>query len=282
MRKCGLGKPFNLFTVLLLALLSVVIVGCTTSDGGTTPTPTYTNPPVSTPTITPIPTAIPTNVPIAYEIVNSEQENLWWRRTTDCSLTLKNTDEVSALFRIEFNLITEMGMGVTKVVWQALEPDGQKEVTVRYDKGYINNFTCSITPQALTPTPTPAPTAAIETWNVSRKLSGLTYTLTTVHWTGNEIMAEWVIENKTGKAVDRSRLNTIFTLGIVAVDQAGNEGEYFIPEPFKRNLNNGDIKSYETKWIFYPESDVITVSLRDLYTDGHDFVDADAEFVFTR
>lgn len=277
-------KPFNLITVFLLTILSVVIVGCTTSDGGATPAPAQTATPALTPTLAPTPTR--QEVPIAYEILDSEQSNLWWRRTSDCSLTLKNTDEESAIFRIEFNLITDMGMGITKVVWQALEPDGQKEVAVRYDEGHVDTFTYYVTPQALTPAPTPvsspAPTTVIETWNVTRKLSGLTYTLTTVHWTGNEVMAEWVIENKTGQTVDRSRLNTIFTLGIMAVDQAGNEGEYFIPEPFKRNLNQGDIKSYETKWIVYPESEVIAVRLHDLYTDGHEFVDADAEFVFTR
>lgn len=283
MRKCGFGKPFNLITILLVAILSVVIVGCTSSDGGTSPTPTQTVTHAPTQTPAPTPTSTPPEeVPPAYEVVASERNNLWWRRTTDCSVTLKNTGDMGGYFRVEFNLITDMGKGVTKVVWQALEPDEQKEVTVRYDKGYVDAFTYSITPPALTPAPTPAPTAAIETWNVSRKLSGLTYTLTTVHWTGNEIMAEWVIENNTGQTVDRSRLDTILTLGIVAVDQAGNEGEYFIPEPFKRNLNNGDIKSYETRWIFYPESDVITVHLRDLYSDGQAYVDANVEFVFTR
>jgi hypothetical protein len=66
------------------------------------------------------------------------------------------------------------------------------------------------------------------------------------------------------------------------VDQVGNESEYFIPERFERNLQYGDIKYYETTWLAHPESEVITVRLRDLFTDGSDFIDASVEYVFTR
>jgi hypothetical protein len=277
MRKYGLRKPFSLTTVLLLALLSVVIGGCATSDGGTTPAPT--------PTV-PSPTSTPHEVTLSYEIVDSNLRNYYWKPTTECSLKIENTNEVSALFRIEFNLTTEKGLGVTKVVWQALEPDERKEITIRYDEGYVDSFTYSITPQVLNPAPTPvsspAPTTVVQSCNISRKLSGLDYALTMVHWTGNEVMAEWAIKNNTGQKVDRSRLNTIFTQGIAAVDQAGNEGEYFIPEPFQRHLYHGDFKTYETRWTLYPESKVITFKLSDIFTDGIVFVDTFVEFVITR
>ena len=273
----GLRKPCNLIIVLLLALLIVAIGGCAKSDVSVTPAPTPTMP---------APTSTPQEVSLSYDIVDSNLRNYYWRPTTECSLKLQNTNEVSALFRVEFNLITDTGLGVTRVIWQALEPDERKEVTVRYDEGYVASFTYSIMPQALTsastPVSSPAPTTVVKSCNISRKLTGLEYTLTAVHWTGNEVMAEWAIKNNTGEKVDRSRLNTIFTKGITAADQAGNEGEYFIPEPFQRHLYHGDYKTYETRWILYPESKVITFKLSDIYTDGIEFVDTYAEFVVTR
>ncbi len=274
-----MSKLSILLPVLLLITLSAAAVGCGTSGEEPTPVPTNTASPALTPTPVPTPTPTPVEAQIVYEIVDSKQINMSWRRTSDCSVTIRNTGSEIGNFRIEFNLSNELGMKVTKVVWQVLEPDEQKEVTVRYDEGFVDSFTYSVEPTPLSP---PAPTTKIETWNVSSKLSGLSITLTTVHWRGDEVMAEWVIENSTGQAFDRDRLYSIFSVGAIAVDQAGNESEYFIPERFERNLQHDDIKYYETTWLVHPESEVITVRLRDLFTDGSNFVDASAEFVFSR
>jgi len=274
-----MSKLSIMLPVLLLITLFAVAVGCGTSEEEATPVPTNTASPALTPTSAPTPTPTPVEAQISYEIVDSKQINMSWRRTSDCSVTIRNTGSESGNYRIEFNLTNHLGKAVTKVVWQVLEPDEQKEVTVRYDEGFVDSFTYSVEPAPLS---SPAPTTKIETWNVSDELSGLSITLTTVHWRGDEVMAEWVIENRTGQAFDRNRLYTIFTVGAVAVDQAGNESEYFLPERFERNLQHGDVKYYETTWFVHPESEVITVCLRDLFTDGSNFIDASAEFVFSR
>jgi hypothetical protein len=136
----------------------------------------------------------------------------------------------------------------------------------------------------LVPTPTPAPTPVIvsKTWNVTRMLSGLSITLTVVSWTGDEAVVEWEIENQTGQTFAASRLYSIFTPGAYATDQEGIEGEYFIPAAIKQDLKSGDSRHYETKWLFYPESSVITIRLSDVYPVDHNFVDASAQFVFSR
>jgi hypothetical protein len=217
MRRYGMSRLSNLIPVLLLITLFAVAVGCGTSDEEPTPVPTDTATPALTPTPAPTPTLTPVEDQIAYEIVDSKKINMSWRRTSDCSVTIRNTGNEIGNYRIEFNLSNQLGMEVTKVVWQVLDPDEQKEVTVRYDEGFVDSFTYSV---KATPLSSPAPTTKIETWNISGELSGLSITLTTVHWRGDEVMAEWVIENRTGQAFDRDRLYSFFTVGAIAVDQA--------------------------------------------------------------
>jgi hypothetical protein len=134
----------------------------------------------------------------------------------------------------------------------------------------------------LAPTPTPTPITVSKTWNITHMLSGLSMTLTIVSWTGDEVVVEWEIENQTGRTFTASRLYSIFTPGAYATDQDGNEGEFFIPTPVKHDLRSGDLKHYETKWLFYPESRVVTIRLSDIYPDNHSFVDTSTQFVFSR
>ncbi len=134
----------------------------------------------------------------------------------------------------------------------------------------------------LAPTPTPTPVTVSETWNITHTLTGLSITLTIASWTGDEVVVEWEIENQTGQTFTASRLYSIFTPGAYATDQDGNEGEFFIPAPIKQNLGSGEFKHYETKWLFYPESQVITVRLSDIYTENHSFIDTSTQFVFSR
>ena len=141
------------------------------------------------------------------------------------------------------------------------------------------------TPAPAAPSPTPTATTVTESraWNITRELSGLDITLAVVHWTGDDLLVEWVIANPTGPKFAKSYLSDIFAIGAVAEDQDGNPGEYFIPEPFKLNLEPRDVVPYETKWRFYPESKTITLRLWDLRepVEGS-FVDANVEYVISR
>jgi hypothetical protein len=128
----------------------------------------------------------------------------------------------------------------------------------------------------------PTPEVVSKTWNIARGLSGLSITLTVVIWTGDEMVAEWVIVNQTTQPFEGSRLYSIFTPGAIATDQAGREGEFFIPELIRLDLMPGTMKHYETKWIFYPESSRITIELHDIHIDGSAYTDASAQFAFSR
>ncbi|HEY49125.1 MAG TPA: hypothetical protein G4O13_03685 [Dehalococcoidia bacterium] len=148
------------------------------------------------------------------------------------------------------------------------------------DEAYTPTPSPTATPSA-TPTATPIPTSS-ELLNITHEISGLSITLTTVSWTGNEVVVEWVIRSNTGKPFDADRLYAIFYPGAYAVDQDGNEGEYFIPPPIIHDIVPGDPRHYETKWLFFPGSELITVRLNDVYLEDHSFVDTSTEFLFSR
>ena len=135
---------------------------------------------------------------------------------------------------------------------------------------------------APTSTPVPAPTAVSKVFNITRTLSGLSITITVVSWTGNEAVVEWAIENHTGQVFEVSRLYSCFYPGACATDQAGNEGEYFVPSPITQDIGPGDFMHYETRWFFFPESAVITIRLADVYQEGGIFVDTSTEFIISR
>lgn len=84
--------------------------------------------------------------PIDYEVIDTQISNLWWRSSSECSVTIKNTGVTSGYFRIEFNLKTPGGEEVTKVAWQGLEVDEQREVIVRHSEDYVETFTYAVTP----------------------------------------------------------------------------------------------------------------------------------------
>ncbi|MCJ7522661.1 MAG: hypothetical protein MUP21_10660 [Dehalococcoidia bacterium] len=77
---------------------------------------------------------------IEYEVSDPVVGNLWWRTASDCSLTIKNTGVDGGYFRIKFNLITQEGDLITKVVWQYLGMGEQKKVTVRHLDDYVRPF----------------------------------------------------------------------------------------------------------------------------------------------
>ena len=99
-------------------------------------------------------------IPIDYEITDPEVSNLWWRTTSDCSLLLKNTGDEGGYFRVEFNLVTQEGEKITKVVWQYLAVEEIKKVVVRHDENYIRAFSAPTNASSYKVTP---PVRVIET-----------------------------------------------------------------------------------------------------------------------
>jgi len=85
-------------------------------------------------------------IPVAYEVLDADSTNLWWRRTSDCWVTLWNKGNVSGSFRVQFDLLPEAAPATTKVIWQTVDAGRQSEVVVRYYDGYVQSFTYSVTP----------------------------------------------------------------------------------------------------------------------------------------
>ena len=90
-------------------------------------------------------------VPLNYKVIDTKINNFYWRVSSDCSVTIRNTDIDSGYFRIAFNMATlatdvAPSKTVIKAAWQLLAPGKQADVTVRHEGDYIGNFTYSITP----------------------------------------------------------------------------------------------------------------------------------------
>jgi hypothetical protein len=132
------------------------------------------------------------------------------------------------------------------------------------------------------PTPTPTPEPVTKVFNMTRTLSGLNITLVMTTWVGNEVEVQWRIENPTGQSFKAARLYNIFQPGAYAIDQAGNEAEYFIPPPIIKDLAAGSYLVYKTQYLFYPQSTQITIRLPDTWVDGGNFVDISVDFSFPR
>ena len=90
-------------------------------------------------------------VPLNYKVIDTKINNFYWRFSSDCTVTIKNTDIDSGYFRIVFNMVTQAtdvapSKTVIKAAWQLLAPGKQADVTVRHEGDYIGNFTYSIMP----------------------------------------------------------------------------------------------------------------------------------------
>lgn len=132
------------------------------------------------------------------------------------------------------------------------------------------------------PTPTPTPEPVTKVFNITHTLSGLDITLVMTTWVGNEVEVQWRIKNTTGQSFKAARLYNIFQPGAYAIDQDGNEAEYFIPAPITKDLAPGDQLIYKTNLLFYPQSTQITIRLPDSWAEGGDFVDISVDFSFPR
>ena len=90
-------------------------------------------------------------IPLDFRVIDTEIGNCWWRVSSDCSVTIKNTDLTGGYFRIAFDMATSTTImaptkTVTKTAWQFLPAGRQETVTVRHEGDYIGNLTYSITP----------------------------------------------------------------------------------------------------------------------------------------
>jgi hypothetical protein len=90
-------------------------------------------------------------VPLNYRVIDTKINNFYWRFSSDCTVTIRNTDIDSGYFRIAFNMVTQAtdtapSKTATKAAWQFLALGKQADVTVRHEGDYIGNFTYSITP----------------------------------------------------------------------------------------------------------------------------------------
>jgi hypothetical protein len=91
------------------------------------------------------------DIPLDYKVISTEIANCWWRVSSDCSVTIKNTDSTGGYFRVEYYMATQTTImapskTVTKTAWQFLTAGRQETVTVRHEGDHIGNLTYSITP----------------------------------------------------------------------------------------------------------------------------------------
>jgi hypothetical protein len=90
-------------------------------------------------------------IPLNYKVIDTNINNFYWRFSSDCTVTIRNTDISSGYFRLAFNMVTQgtptaPSKTVTKAAWQLLAPGQQLDVTVRYEGAYVDSFTYAITP----------------------------------------------------------------------------------------------------------------------------------------
>ena len=91
------------------------------------------------------------DIPLDYKVIDTKIYNWYWRFSSDCSVTIKNTDAESGYFRLTFNMVTQatdttVSQTVAKAAWIFLAPGEQRDVTVRHDGAYIETFMYSIMP----------------------------------------------------------------------------------------------------------------------------------------
>ena len=139
-------------TLLILIVIAILVIASAVISAAPLKSVTYyeSEPYVTTETYYVTETSTE-EIPLDYKVINTKISNWYWRVSSDCSVTIRNTDIDSGYFRIAFNMVTQAtdvapSKKVTKAAWQFLAPGKQEDVTVRHEGDYIGNFTCSITP----------------------------------------------------------------------------------------------------------------------------------------
>ncbi|MBM3156514.1 MAG: hypothetical protein FJ004_04430 [Chloroflexi bacterium] len=92
-------------------------------------------------------------IPLTYEVKDARIWDFYWRISSECTVSIKNTDSEAGYFRVQFNMMTEAtdttpSRSLTKVAWRFIEAGKQNDITVRHDGDQIKSFTYLVTPSA--------------------------------------------------------------------------------------------------------------------------------------
>ena len=145
-------RPFETKTSILLTavlLLAVVIAAISAAPFITL---TYYETEQYTTTETYYVTEIQTEeFPLTYEVKDARIWDFYWRISTECTVSIKNTDSEAGYFRVQFNITTQAtdttpSKSLTKVAWRFIESGKQNDITVRHDGAQIKSFTYLVTP----------------------------------------------------------------------------------------------------------------------------------------
>lgn len=90
-------------------------------------------------------------VPLPYEVKDARIWDFYWRISTECTVSIKNTDSEAGYFRVQFNMMTAStdttpSLSLTKAAWRFIEAGKQNDITVRHDGAQIKSFTYLVTP----------------------------------------------------------------------------------------------------------------------------------------
>ena len=92
--------------------------------------------------------SVTSEAPLAFESEKTDPPflNIYWTPLSECSVAIRNTDDQSGLFRIEFTIMTEHGDEITKVLWQGLDAGEREVAVVRVYEDHTKSFDYSVTP----------------------------------------------------------------------------------------------------------------------------------------
>ena len=137
--------------VILIFLALLVIAGVVISFAPLMTVTHYTSEPYTTTETYYVTETISENIPLTYEVVDTRLYQWWWRLSSDCTVTIKNTDTQAGFFRVEFNMVTQTtdissSKTITKAAWRSIAPAKQEDITVRDEGAYLDSFTYTVTP----------------------------------------------------------------------------------------------------------------------------------------
>lgn len=145
-------RPFETKTLILLTVVLLLAVVIAAISAAPFITLTYYETEQYTTTETYYVTEINTEeVPLSYEVKDVQIWDFYWRISSECTVSIKNTDSEGGYFRVQFNMITQAtdttpSKSLTKAAWRSIEAGKQNDVTVRHDGAQIKSFTYLVTP----------------------------------------------------------------------------------------------------------------------------------------
>ena len=145
-------RPFETKTLLLLTVMLLLAVVIAAISAAPLITLTYYETEQYTTTEIYYVTEIQTEeVPLKYEVKDPRIWDFYWRISSECTVSIKNTDSAGGYFRVQFNMITQVtdttpSKSLTKTAWRFIEAGKQNDITVRHDGAQIKSFTYLVTP----------------------------------------------------------------------------------------------------------------------------------------